>query len=145
MIWFKNYTLDDLRHARSTDDTVMGYIGLEFTDLSADSLSARMQVGPRVHQVYGILHGGVTCFIAETIGSIASTLVIDPEKLYSVGSIITINHLRPVTEGYVNVTCRPIHLGRTKHVWDIVFTNDAGKITAKSELTCSVQPRRGQE
>ena len=97
-----------------------------------------MPVDSRTHQIHAILHGGATCVLAETIGSFASLMVVDLEDKYSVGSQISVNHLRPVKEGHVHARCTPVHLGRAKHVWDILITDDRGKKVAKCELTCAV-------
>jgi 1,4-dihydroxy-2-naphthoyl-CoA hydrolase len=141
MIWFKDYTLDYVREETSSEN-ILNYLGMEFLELGQDYLTARLPVDERTHQIHGILHGGATCTLAETLGSVCSLLVVDPEKNYAVGSVITTNHLRPALDGFVTGICKPVHLGRTKHVWDIMITNDDGKLIAKSELTCAVTPRR---
>lgn len=97
-----------------------------------------MPVDKRTHQIHGILHGGASCVLAETIGSFASLMVVDQEKNYAVGSQISVNHLRPVKEGFVHAICKPVHLGKSKHVWDILIESDQGKLVAKCELTCAV-------
>lgn len=137
MIWFKEYAPDEIR-AFITHDSIVDLIGIEFLEIGPDFLKARMPVDRRTHQIHGILHGGATCVLAETIGSFASLMCIDPEKYYAVGSFITCNHLRPATDGHVTATCRPVHVGKSKHVWDILLHADNGKLVAKSELTCAV-------
>lgn len=137
MIWFKNYTPDEIR-ALVTHDSIVDHVGIEFTETGDDFLRARMPVDKRTHQIHGILHGGATCVLTETIGSFASLMCVDPATHYAVGSVITCNHLRPVQGGFVTATCRPVHLGRSKHVWDILVHDDNGKLVAKSELTCAV-------
>lgn len=139
-IWFKSYTLDDILPMAQANNILRG-LGIEFTAITPDSLQARMPVDERTHQPIGILHGGATCVLAETLGSVASMLVIDPDAKIAVGSVITANHLRPVRDGFVTGTCRAIHLGRTKHVWDIRVENAEGKLVAKSELTCAVSDK----
>lgn len=139
MIWFKKYTESELRHF-ITHESIVDLIGIEFTEIGDDFVKARMPVDGRTHQINGILHGGATCVLAETIGSFSSLMCIDPEISYAVGSVINCNHLRPASAGFVTATCRPIHLGRTKHVWDILIHDDHGKLVAKSELTCAVTP-----
>jgi 1,4-dihydroxy-2-naphthoyl-CoA hydrolase len=140
MIWFKEYKLKDAADMIK-EDNILGYLGLEFIDIGADYIKATMPVDQRTHQPYGILHGGATCVLAETLGSVSSLLVIDPNHKFAVGSVISTNHLRPVREGLVTGICRPIHLGRTKHVWEITVTSDRDKLIAKSELTCAVTPK----
>ena len=137
MIWFKNYTLADLLpYTRPTN--ILNLFGIEFTALTADTLQARMPVNARTHQPDGLLHGGATCVLTETLGSVAANLVIDPVKHNAVGSVITANHLRPVRSGFVTGTARAVHLGRAKHVWDIRVEDENGKLVAKSELTCAI-------
>ena len=139
-IWYKDYKPEELR-GLITADNILEHLGLEFTEVGADFVKARLPVDKRTHQIHGILHGGATCVLAETVGSFASLMCIDLEKYYAVGSMITANHLRPVDSGYITATCRPVHVGRTKHVWDILVHADNGKLIAKCELTCAVTAR----
>lgn len=140
MIWHKSYTLADL-HNLITHDSIVRHVGIEFLEIGDDFLKIRMPVDKRTHQIHGILHGGATCVLTETAGSVASLMCVDPDTHYAVGSVISTNHLRPVKDGYVTATARPVHLGRTKHVWDILVHDDNGKLVAKSELTCAVTPK----
>lgn len=140
MIWIKPYTIADLK-ALMTHDSIVNLVGIEFAEIGNDFLKLRMPVDHRTHQIHGILHGGATCVLTETTGSIASLMVINPDTHYAVGSMITANHLRPVKAGFVTATAHAIHLGRTKHVWDILVHDDSGKLAAKSELTCAVTPK----
>jgi 1,4-dihydroxy-2-naphthoyl-CoA hydrolase len=137
MIWFKPYTLDDVKEF-ATHENIVDLLGIEFTAIEDDHLKARMPVNEKTRQIHGILHGGSTCVLAESAGSFASLMCVDLDKRYAVGSNISVNHLRPVTEGYVEATCKPVHLGRQKHVWDILVHSDRGKLIAKCELTCAV-------
>lgn len=136
-MWFKPYTPADIRSIM-THESIVDLIGIEFIEIGADFVKARMPVDTRTHQIHGILHGGATCVLAETAGSIASLMCVDPDKFYAVGSVINCNHLRPAKSGYVTATCRPVHIGKSKHVWDIQIHGDDGKLVAKSELTCAV-------
>ena len=136
-IWFKDYKLSDIAPMAKADN-ILSHLGLVFTEIGDDYLKATLPVDARTHQPYGVLHGGSTCVLAETLGSVASIMVIDPETKFAVGSVITANHLRPVKSGLITGTCRAVHLGRTKHVWDIIVTNAEGKTSAKCELTCAV-------
>ncbi len=137
MIWFKEYTLEYLNQMTGQDN-ILRHLDIRFLEAGPDFLRASLPVDARTHQPFGILHGGATCVLAETLGSVASIMVIDPEKKFAVGSFISCNHLRPMTRGLVIGTCRPVHLGKTKHVWDILVTSEDGKPIAKSELTCAV-------
>jgi len=137
MIWFKDYKLDELKNI-ITAPNILDVVGIEFMEIGPDYVKVRMPVDRRTHQVHGILHGGATCVLAETAGSFASLMCIDPATQYAVGSQISANHLRPVSSGYVTATCKAVHIGRKKHVWDIPVHDDAGKLVAKCELTCMV-------
>ena len=137
MIWFKDYKLEQLKDIITTDN-ILDLVGIEFIEIGPDFVRLRMPVDRRTHQVHGILHGGATCVLAETAGSFASLMCIDLAKYYAVGSQISANHLRPVSGGYVTATCKPVHIGRKKHVWDIPVHDDNAKLVAKCELTCMV-------
>lgn len=138
MIWFKKYSLEELDvYAKLPGLTPL--LDITICEVGDDYLKARMPVNERVHQVFGIMHGGASCTLVETAGSFASRMVVDPEQQYSVGSVIHVNHLRPIKGGVLIATCKPVHLGRQKHVWDIpVYEESSGKLIAKGELTCAV-------
>lgn len=140
-IWFKEYTLEDL-HKEREKPTLATFLDMEFTELGSNYLVGTLPVNEKTKQIHGILHGGATCVLTETLGSVASLLVVNPDTHRAVGSVITTNHLRPTTEGKVTGICRPIHIGNSKHVWDIQVYNDEGKLTAKTELTCAVIEKR---
>lgn len=140
-IWFEpGYTLEHLQGMASRP-TVGQLLGITFKELGPDYLVATMPVDERHHQPAGILHGGVSVVLAETLGSVASFLVVDPTKYNVVGLEVNANHLRPVKSGTVTGTCRPFHLGRTTHVWDIRIENEQGKAVCISRLTVAVIPR----
>ena len=141
MIWFKDYKLKEIT-ALITTDNILDHLGIEFVEIGPDFVKARMPVDRRTHQIHGILHGGATCVLAETVGSFASLMCIDLEKYYAVGSVITANHLRHVSSGHITATCRPVHVGRSKHVWDIQIHSDEGKLVARCELTCAVTEKK---
>lgn len=139
MIWHKPYDTESVKAIIPTrGKNILDLLGIEFVEIGDDFMTMRMPVDERTHQVDGILHGGATCVLAETAGSMASLMVVDLATKHAVGSVITANHLRPVKDGYVTAVCRPVHLGRSKHVWEILVTDDRGKLTAKCELTCAV-------
>lgn len=137
MLWHKNYTIDDAVNF-ATHENIVDKCGIEFTEIGDDFLKARMPVDERTHQIHGILHGGSTCVLAESVGSFASLMCINPDTKYAVGSHIAVNHLRPVSEGFVTATCEPVHIGRSKHVWDIRVHDDRDRLIAKCELSCAV-------
>lgn len=134
-MWFREYTLEEL-NARNNDITA--FLHIEFIHISKDRLEAVMPVNEKTKQPAGILHGGASVVLAETLGSIASHMVIDNGKWIAVGLEVNANHLRPVSKGSVRGVCTPIHLGRKTHVWDIKLYNDQNKITCISRLTTAI-------
>jgi len=116
-------------------------MGIEFTRVTEDCLEARMPVDERTRQPYGILHGGASVVLAETVGSVASYHVVGQGEHLPVGLEVNANHLRSVSEGYVTAVCRPVHLGRTTHVWDIRLHDDKGRATCISRLTVAIVPK----
>ncbi|KAA0989329.1 hotdog fold thioesterase [Dyadobacter aurulentus] len=120
-------------------NTIADHLGIEFTEIGTDYVKAKMPVDKRTHQPFGILHGGASVVLAETLGSIASYLSLpDSDERHAVGLEINANHLRPVKEGFVYGTVSPIHLGRTTHIWDIRITNDLDKLVCISRLTVAI-------
>ena len=141
MIWFnKGATVSHL--ADLGRGTMSEHLGMEFTGLGDDFVSAKMPVDHRTRQPYGILHGGASCVLAETLGSIASALVIDNDRFICVGIEINANHIRSAKEGYVSGTARPIHIGSTTHVWDIRIVDEKDKLVCISRLTVAILPKR---
>ncbi|MBO9635691.1 MAG: hotdog fold thioesterase [Chitinophagaceae bacterium] len=141
MIWFKkDLKLEDIHYLRGSN--MAEHIGLEFTELGPDFLKARIPVDHRTNQPYGILHGGASCVLAETLGSIGSAMVIDTERFICVGLEINANHIRSVSEGHVTGTATPIHLGRSTHVWDIKLHNDQAQLICISRLTVAILPKK---
>lgn len=137
MLWFKDYTLDHLQNFRGAN---MGqHIGFEFTELGPDFLKGRLPVDERTTQPFGILHGGASCVLSETLGSVAAWMTIDPEQYRAVGLEINCNHIRAVTEGHVIGECHPLHTGRRTQVWQTDITEEAtGKRVAVSRLTVAI-------
>ena len=141
MIWStKNATVNDLTALGR--NTMSEYIGIEFVELGPDYLKGRMPVDYRTKQPYGLLHGGASCVLSETLGSIASALVIDREAFICVGLEINANHIRSATKGFVTGTASPLHLGKSTHVWDIKIHDEEGKLVCVSRLTVAVVPKR---
>ncbi|PCI56970.1 MAG: thioesterase [Alphaproteobacteria bacterium] len=137
MIWFKDYKIDYLQGLRSAN---MGeHIGFEFLEIGDDFLTGRIPVDHRTMQPFGILHGGASCVLAESLGSVAAWMTVDPDKFRAVGLEINVNHIRAVTQGHVVGTCAPLHVGRRTQVWQIDMHEEAtGKRTAISRLTVAV-------
>jgi 1,4-dihydroxy-2-naphthoyl-CoA hydrolase len=139
-IWFREFTLDEAH--RFQRDTMGEHIGIEFTGIGADFLEARMPVDGRTMQPDGILHGGASVALAETLGSVGGTMCVDRERFQVVGQEINANHLRPATAGLVTGRAKPIHLGRRSQVWNIEITDERGRLVCVSRLTIAVVERR---
>lgn len=136
-IWHKDYILNDLKPL--TEKYMTSHLGIEFIEIGPDYLKAKMPVDNRTHMPRGLLHGGASCVLAETVGSTASSLCIDPDKYVVVGLEINANHLRGISQGYVIGTARPIHLGRSTHVWEIrIEAEDSQKLICVSRHTVVV-------
>ena len=141
-IWFdKSVTVESLKSFGK--GTMSEHLGIEWVDLGDDFFKAKMPVDHRTNQPYGLLHGGASCVLAETLGSVASYLVIDPSQFYCVGIEINANHIRSATNGFVYGVCSPLHLGSTTHVWDIRITNEEGKLVCISRLTVAIMKKKG--
>lgn len=121
--------------------TMMQAIGIRITEIGDDFLAGTMPVDERTRQPYGILHGGASVALAETLGSTAAMLCCE-DGTAAVGLDINANHLRAVREGTVTGIARPIHLGRSTHVWEIRIANEAGEPTCISRLTMAIVPQR---
>lgn len=143
MIWTKPYTLDDLNNIRGNyPDNVNKVLGIVFTEVGEDTLTATMPVDHRTIQPFGLLHGGSSCVLAETLGSVAAWMCIDTEKQMAVGLEIHAHHLRPVTKGKVTGICRPLHRGRTMHLWQIDIFTDEGKMNCTVRLSVAIRDRQ---
>lgn len=141
-IWHTTPTLDALNE--SSADCMPGHIGLQITEIGDDYLVGTLPVDRRTRQPFGILHGGASVVLAETLGSIGANLVVDTEKFYAVGQEINANHLRPVAEGEVTGTAKPVHIGRSSQVWEIRIADPRGKLNCISRITMAVVPHGGQ-
>lgn len=115
-------------------------LGIRIVDAARDRLVATMSVEPRVHQPFGILHGGASVALAETVASIAATVQLDRTRFMAVGLEINANHLRPVREGLVTAVGTPVHVGRTTQVWEVRITDAQGKLVCISRCTLAVVP-----
>ncbi|WP_131539449.1 hotdog fold thioesterase [Pedobacter nototheniae] len=135
-MWFKKYTPEELNNWPKNN--IGGTLDIKYTEITEDSISGTMPVDERTHQPFGILHGGASVVLAESLGSIASFMCIDPEKYLAVGLEVNANHLRPVKSGLVTGVCKPLHIGAKTHVWEIKIYNDRGKMSCISRLTVAV-------
>jgi 1,4-dihydroxy-2-naphthoyl-CoA hydrolase len=139
-IWKTARSLEQLNSYRSS--TLAGQLGMEFTEIGADYLRGTMPVDARTHQPYGLLHGGASVALAETLGSMGASLCVDMDQFQCLGQEINANHLRPVRAGIVSGTARPVHIGGRSHVWSIEIANAGGRLVCISRLTVAIV-RRG--
>jgi 1,4-dihydroxy-2-naphthoyl-CoA hydrolase len=139
-IWRTPLTLEQLNSGR--EETLDGHLGIKFTEIGDDFVRATMPVNGRTRQPYGLLHGGASVALAESLGSTGATMCIDVREFQCVGQEINANHLRPARDGWVTGTARPVHLGGRTQVWIIDIANEAGKLVCTSRLTVAVI-RRG--
>lgn len=134
-------SLPDLAYLNAMrKNTICEVLDITFDAFDDNSITASMVVDHRTHQPFGLLHGGASVVLAETLGSMASYMCIDQKQFYCVGIEVNANHLRGVRSGRVSAVARPVHRGRTTHVWDIRLTDDTGKLTCISRLTIAVVP-----
>lgn len=140
-IWFKNnYSLEDINYRGK--DTLVEYLDIKVTEIGPDFLVGTMPVDKRTVQPARILHGGASCVLAESLGSIAANMVIDPSKYIAVGQAIIANHLRPAPEiSTVTGKAKILHLGKKSQVWDIELINEDGKLICSSRLTMAIIPK----
>lgn len=122
-------------------NTMVDHLDIRITDIGDDYLTATMPVDQRTHQPLGILHGGASCVLAETVGSTAANYCVDQVTHYCVGLDINANHVKAVRRGLITGIAKPLHLGRRTHVWEIKIHNDAGQLTCISRLTMAVIER----
>ena len=134
-IWFHPYQLEQI-HFRVK--SLASQLGIEFIELGDDYFRARMPVDERTRQPFGILHGGASVALAETLGSVAAGLVVDPEKYRVVGQEINANHVRAIASGYVIGTTRPVHIGKRSHVWEIRIVDEQDRLVCISRITMAV-------
>ena len=134
-IWKKTFDLDKLNASRK--NTMVETLGIMVTEYGDDYLCATMPIDHRTHQPMGIMHGGASVSLAETIASIAANMAVDSDH-YCVGLDINANHLKAVTSGLVYATTKPLHLGRSTHVWDIKIKDENDKLVCISRLTMAV-------
>lgn len=147
-IWFRPVTLEDAQRRFSrADGDLAQHLGIELIDVGPDYLRGTLPVDARTRQPFGLLHGGASVALAETLGSVAANFCVDTERFYCVGQEINANHLRAVRSGRVTGTARPIHLGGRSQVWEIRIEDEAARLTCISRLTMSVleAPGRGAD
>ena len=134
-IWQKPVSVDELTAIHV--DTAVAHLGMEFVEVGDDFIVARIPVDERTRQPYGLLHGGVSVVLAETLGSCGAAFS-SPPGYRAVGLDINANHLKSATNGWVTGVACPVHIGRTTQVWQIDLRNDAGELTCVSRITMAV-------
>ncbi len=136
-IWHNlDVSLDSLNDM--AEGTLAEALDIEFTEIAKDHLRATMPVDQRTKQPYGLLHGGASAALAETLGSVASGLVINMDTHYCVGISLNVSHIRSARAGYVHGAAYPLHLGRSTHVWDIRIHDDERRLVAVCRLTVAI-------
>ncbi|NQY67596.1 MAG: hotdog fold thioesterase [Flavobacteriales bacterium] len=136
MIIFKDKNIEAYKSYEKSG--IINNLGIELISAENDSLTGKMPVDDRTKQPFGILHGGASIVLAETLGSIASGLLIDLNNYHAVGLEVNGNHIRPVDSGYVYGKAKAIHIGKKTHIWEIRITNDEGKLVCISRLTTAI-------
>ncbi|MFD2906389.1 hotdog fold thioesterase [Sphingobacterium anhuiense] len=139
MIWFQNYSIEQINGILSQYMT--GLLEIKATEIDSHSITATMPVNDKTRQPFGILHGGASVVLAESIGSIASNLIIDPDIYKGVGLEINANHLRPVATGLVTAVCTAVHIGKQTHIWDVRIADESGNLNCISRLTVAIIPK----
>jgi 1,4-dihydroxy-2-naphthoyl-CoA hydrolase len=135
-IWFRPYTLEELD--RQSQGCMVELLDIRFTEIGPDYIRASMPVDRRTTQPYGLLHGGASVVLAETLGSVGATCCVDTGLFYCVGQEINANHIRSARSGRVTGTARPVHLGGRSQVWEIRIEDDRQKLVAISRMTLAV-------
>ena len=122
----------------NTASTAVSHLGIRITEVGEDFLRGTMPVDERTKQPYGLLHGGSSALLAETLASIAANMCVEKDGQQAVGLELNCNHVRAVREGFVTGTARPVHVGRKTQVWDIRIEDERGKLCCVSRLTLAV-------
>lgn len=139
-IWFhKALTVEDLNER--CRHTMSDFLGIRFTHLDENTMTATMPANERTKQPVGIIHGGANVVLAETLASTAANCILDYNKAYCVGLEINANHIRSVKEGMVTAVTSPLHIGRSTQVWEVKLHDDSGKLTCVSRMTAAVIER----
>ena len=142
-VFFTPVSLEEINTTQIIDGQMARHLGIEMIEIGLDYMKAKMPVDHRTIQRIGILHGGASLALAETVGSIAASYCVDRDSFYIVGQEINANHIRPVSSGYVYATATPLHLGKSSQVWDIRVKNEDGKLTCVSRFTVAVLKKAG--
>ena len=139
-IWFEPPCLDSLN--AMSENTIHDALGIRFSAIGDDYVQATMPVDQRNHQPYGLLHGGASVVLAESLGSVGAGLCVDHKRFFVVGQEVNANHLRSVRDGQVTGSASPVHMGRRSHVWEIDVKDDRQRLICIARLTLAVLPRK---
>ena len=123
-------------------NTLIAQLGIEFTEIGEGYIKGKMAVNHRTHQPLGLLHGGASVALAETLGSTAASLTVDPAKQYCVGLEINANHVKSARDGFVYGLAKPLHLGKRTQIWEIRITNEADELVCISRITLAVMDKK---
>jgi len=137
-IWKSEQSLDEVN---AWHDTMITHLGIRFTEIGDDFVRGAMPVDASTHQPYGLLHGGASVALAETLGSLGAMMCSDTRTELAVGLDINANHVRGISSGVVTGTARPLHVGRTTQVWEIRIEDERGRLVCIARLTVAVVPR----
>lgn len=140
-IWFKKPSLAEVSLSRAK--TMVDHLGIEFTGIGEDYLAAKMPIDHRTIQPMGIMHGGASCALAETVASVAANFCVDPDKKVCVGLEINTSHIKQVSSGFVLATARPAHLGRSTQLWEIHIFDEKDSLISISRLRLAVLDKKG--
>ncbi|MDE3046693.1 MAG: hotdog fold thioesterase [Verrucomicrobiota bacterium] len=139
-IWVHLLSLEEVN--RRSKNTLSDHLNIDFVDVGDRHLTARMPVESRTHQPMGIMHGGASAALAETVASAAANYCVDQKEKVCVGLELNINHLRPVQSGFIEAIAEPLHLGRTTQVWDIKIHDSQQRLVSVARLTLAVIEKR---
>ncbi len=131
-----------LERLNAPQENMLTHLGIEFLEIGKDYIVARMPVDKRTQQPFGLLHGGASVVLAETLGSVAAGACIDPENYYCVGLEINANHVRGVSSGYVFGKTTPLHIGRSTQIWEIRITDEQDRLVCISRITVAVLEKK---
>ena len=143
-VWFKPFTLCEVQRNYLPGGDLSEHLDIRITEVGPDFLRGTMPVDARTRQPFGLLHGGASVALAETLGSVAANMCIDMSRFHAVGQEISASHVRPARSGRVTGTARPAHVGRRTQVWDIRIEDEAGRLTCVSRLTMAVIETAGK-
>jgi 1,4-dihydroxy-2-naphthoyl-CoA hydrolase len=139
-IWKTQMTLEQVQASRK--DTMVDHLGIEFIEIGDDFLKATMPVDRRTKQPYGIMHGGASCALAETIASVAANYCVEQEAFYCVGLEINTSHIKMARSGFVTGLAKPLHLGKSTQVWEILIHDDKNQLISVNRLRLAVLEKR---